>query len=66
MKLPNPAHGGILLPILLVLFVGLKLAGIIAWPWLWVLAPLWGPLAVAAVIVVAVFLFAFAAESLRK
>lgn len=24
-----------------VLLVGLKLAGIIAWPWIWVLAPFW-------------------------
>lgn len=31
-----------LLAILLtVLFVGLKLAGYIAWAWVWVLAPLW-------------------------
>lgn len=25
------------------LFVGLKLAGAIAWSWIWVLAPLWVP-----------------------
>jgi len=31
----------ILAYLLLVLFVGLKLAGIIAWSWLWVLAPIW-------------------------
>lgn len=28
---------------MLVLFVGLKLAGIISWSWWWVLTPLWGP-----------------------
>lgn len=28
---------------LALLFIGLKLSGIIAWPWLWVLAPLWMP-----------------------
>ncbi len=27
--------------LLTVLFVGLKLAGIITWSWLWVLSPLW-------------------------
>jgi hypothetical protein len=27
--------------LLLVLFVGLKLAHVIAWSWWWVLAPLW-------------------------
>ena len=27
--------------LLTVLFVGLKLTGHIAWPWVWVLSPLW-------------------------
>jgi hypothetical protein len=27
--------------LLTVLFVGLKLTGYIAWPWVWVLSPLW-------------------------
>lgn len=31
------------------LFIGLKLGGAIDWPWWWVLAPLWGPLALAGV-----------------
>jgi len=30
--------------LLTVLFVGLKLTNVIAWPWLWVLSPLWIPL----------------------
>jgi hypothetical protein len=29
---------------LLVLFIGLKLTGNIAWSWLWVLSPFWIPL----------------------
>lgn len=28
---------------LTLLFVGLKLAGVIHWSWWWVLAPLWAP-----------------------
>jgi len=32
--------------LLLVAFITLKLCGVIAWPWLWVLAPLWLPLAI--------------------
>jgi hypothetical protein len=28
-----------------VLFVGLKLGGVIAWSWIWVTAPFWGGLA---------------------
>jgi len=27
-----------------VMFVGLKLAGVIDWSWVWVTAPLWGSL----------------------
>lgn len=27
------------------LFIGLKLGGVINWSWWWVLAPLWGPFA---------------------
>jgi hypothetical protein len=27
--------------LLTVLFVGLKLTGYIAWPWIWVLSPIW-------------------------
>lgn len=29
----------------LLLFVGLKLGRVIDWPWLWVISPLWIPLA---------------------
>ena len=32
--------------LLAVLFIGLKLGGVIAWGWLWVLAPLWLPFGV--------------------
>ena len=42
---------GVSLPdALLVLFVGLKLAGLIEWPWLWVTAPFWIPMAAAFVV----------------
>lgn len=30
------------LSLLALLFIGLKLVGIIAWSWWWVLSPLWG------------------------
>ncbi len=43
---------------LLLLFIGLKLAGIIHWSWWWVFAPIWIPAGLAAIvtlIVVAVF-----------
>jgi len=40
----------IFLSLLAVLFIGLKLAGIIQWSWVWVLAPIWIPLALALLI----------------
>jgi hypothetical protein len=42
---------------LTILFIGLKLAGLIAWPWVYVLLPMWLPLA----ILLAIFVVAFAA-----
>ena len=38
------------LSILLVAFIVLKLCGVITWSWLWVLAPLWIPIAFVLVI----------------
>lgn len=32
--------------LLAILFIGLKLGGVINWSWLWVLSPLWIPLAI--------------------
>lgn len=37
-------YGKMILALLATLFIGLKLTGFIAWSWLWVLAPIWGPL----------------------
>jgi hypothetical protein len=44
--------------LLALLFIGLKLLGYVAWPWIWVLAPLWVPLAI---VVALVILFAIIA-----
>lgn len=35
--------------LLLVVFVALKLTGVIDWSWLWITAPLWGCLVIAIV-----------------
>lgn len=40
------------------IFITLKLLGKISWPWLWVLSPLWGGLALASIIFVAIFVVA--------
>jgi len=39
-----------LLPMLTVLFVGLKLTDYIEWSWWWVTSPIWGTIAVALVL----------------
>lgn len=38
--------------LLTVLFIGLKLTGVIAWSWLWVLSPLWIGLVFALLVIV--------------
>ena len=39
-----------------VAFIVLKLVGVISWPWIWVLAPIWIPAAIATIIVIAAIL----------
>ena len=53
--------GGLGMFLLFLLFLGLKLGGVIAWPWWWVTAPLWVPfaLSLAIAILVAIFYFIF-------
>jgi hypothetical protein len=43
--------------LLAVLFIGLKLTGYIAWPWLWVLSPIWIEYALAILVAIFVRLF---------
>lgn len=41
-------NGGVsLFSLLFVAFITLKLSGAVSWPWIWVLAPLWIPYALA-------------------
>lgn len=58
---------------LLLLFIGLKLGGVIAWSWLWVLSPIWLPVVVVLSLPILAFicLYAFAfmsviIESVKK
>lgn len=50
----NVNVGGLLSTLLTVAFIVLKLCHVIEWSWLWVLAPLWIPLAFALAILVIV------------
>lgn len=40
--------------LLTILFVALKLTGVVAWPWLWVLAPLWISFAIGLILIITV------------
>lgn len=54
----NQRSGGIgFFGALALLFIGLKLGGVITWSWVWVLSPLWGPFALVLVIALFVVLF---------
>lgn len=49
----NASHGGVrFLTLLGLLFIGLKLAGFVDWAWWVVLAPIWGQLALIALLFV--------------
>lgn len=41
-----------ILELLLVVFIVLKLTGIITWSWWWVLSPLWIPLVIALIVTI--------------
>ena len=41
-----------ILELLLVVFIVLKLTGVITWSWWWILSPLWIPLAIALIITI--------------
>lgn len=53
----NVNVGGLFTTLLTIAFVVLKLCHVIEWSWLWVLSPLWIPLAI--VIVIIVFIAGF-------
>lgn len=45
------------LTMLTILFIGLKLAKVIDWSWVWVFAPIWGQLVVAALALLLIAVF---------
>lgn len=52
------SSGGVgFLGLLTILFIGLKLTGYIGWSWLWVLSPMWIPIALLVVISFIIWLF---------
>ena len=62
----NTTAGGIgFCGLLAVAFIVLKLAGVINWSWLWVLAPIWIPTAITLTIIVTVLIVVLVKETLR-
>lgn len=53
----NINFGGATVGLLGVLFVGLKLGGVISWSWWWVTLPFWGGLVVGLGVLVFIFIF---------
>lgn len=54
---------------LFLLFLGLKIGGVIDWSWWWVTAPLWGQVAIAlvgAVILIVVFIVMIVIKAVSK
>ena len=49
---------------LAVLFIALKLTGVIDWPWLWVLSPIWISLCI--VIVIGIIIFVIGEVAKRR
>ena len=54
------------LELLFLLFLGLKLANLINWSWVWVFAPLWIPAIGVLIILGVVFLYLVVANALDK
>lgn len=55
----SASSGGIgFFGMLTIVFIALKLAGLITWSWLWVLSPLWLPLCAVLLIVAGIFAMA--------
>ena len=51
--------------LLQILFIALKLIGIIKWSWFWVLSPIWISLSFVVIIVIVFFIFAMYKELIR-
>lgn len=61
------ASGGVgFCGLLTIVFIALKLTGVIGWSWWWVLSPLWLPLAVVLGIAVIGFLIWFVVEMAKS
>lgn len=58
--------GGIFWTLLAVAFIVLKVTHLIDWPWVWVLAPIWIPAAIALTAIVIVLIVVLTKEAIRS
>ena len=42
--------------ILFVIFLGLKLTGVITWDWIWVFSPIWIPIILVSMLIIAIYI----------
>lgn len=62
----SSSSGGVgFFSLLAILFIGLKLGAVIDWSWWWVLAPLWGPLALLVVVALIAFICALIYNAIK-
>ncbi len=62
----SSSSGGIgFFGLLTIVFIILKLCGVIAWPWMWVTAPFWIPLAIVLGLLVIAGLFLLVTKMLK-
>jgi len=52
----------IFLTLLLVLFIGLKLSGVIEWSWWWIFSPVWIPVLLVIIVVLIAFIIEYISE----
>ena len=50
---PTSSSGIVFFGLLAILFIALKLTGVIAWSWWWVFSPIWIPLVIVLLILIA-------------
>lgn len=67
MEKKSSVNGGIgFIGLLTIVFIALKLTGVIAWPWIWVLAPIWISAVVAIGVLIAVLTWIVAFTKINK
>lgn len=57
MRKDNAEHGVGFIGLLTILFIALKLLGVIDWSWIWILSPIWISIALCILIIIAAYIY---------